>query len=327
MLKAEQLNKLYALATGGKNTKQEQVSTIQKADNSKTVSKAKYELAKYKGMYMDPYEAWTKWYSKIKPNMDSKTADDIWSMAESQFPGSADQAKDWLRQSTKGATTKTDKASQEIAMRNEMSTSPSWLVNEMVPELQNTASAVSNQNLGKAKAVYKKSLEQKLGMLDLTQLDPEVPVETHIEDAIKLEMIGMLDGSNIVNGRFSSINEQGQIQPAFSIQYDMGIGGPELENIQSVAMPILKDKISSALSFATSQVEMGNRASGGAYLEMLRNGDLEMDEWQNAISMLGDADGVVDAGIQGMSKKNPFTSDEDIMSSAIDINNIRRGLR
>ena len=62
MLKVEQLNKLYALATGGKNTKQEQVSTIQKADNSKTVSKAKYELAKYKGMYMDPYEAWTKWY-------------------------------------------------------------------------------------------------------------------------------------------------------------------------------------------------------------------------------------------------------------------------
>lgn len=327
MLKAEQLNKLYALATGGRNTKKEQVETIQKIDNSKTISKAKYELAKYKGMYVDPYEAWTKWYNKIKPSIDSKTADDIWSVAESQFPGSADQAKDWLRQSTKEVTSKADKASQEIAMRNEMSTSPSWLVNEMIPDLQDTSAVVSTQNLGKAKAVYKKSLEQKLDMLDLTQLDPEVPVETHIEDAIKLEMLGMLDGSSIVNGRFVSINQEGRIQPAFSIPYDMGLGGPELENIQSVAMPLLKNKIASAISFASAQVEMGNRASGGAYIEMLKNGDLEMDEWQNAISMLGDADGVVNAGIQGMSQKNPFRSDEDIMSSAIDINNIRRGLR
>ena len=327
MLKAEQLNKLYALATGGRNTKKEQVETIQKIDNSKTISKAKYELAKYKGMYVDPYEAWTKWYNKIKPSIDSKTADDIWSVAESQFPGSADQAKDWLRQSTKEVTSKADKASQEIAMRNEMSTSPSWLVNEMIPDLQDTSAVVSTQNLGKAKAVYKKSLEQKLDMLDLTQLDPEVPVETHIEDAIKLEMLGMLDGSSIVNGRFVSINQEGQIQPAFSIPYDVGLGGPELENIQSVAMPLLKNKIASAISFASAQVEMGNRASGGAYIEMLKNGDLEMDEWQNAISMLGDADGVVNAGIQGMSQKNPFRSDEDIMSSAIDINNIRRGLR
>lgn len=327
MLKVEQLNKLYALATGGKNTKQEQVSTIQKADNSKTVSKAKYELAKYKGMYVDPYEAWTKWYNKIKPSIDSKTADDIWSVAESEFPGSSDQAKDWLRQSTKGVTSKADKASQEIAMRNEMSTSPSWLVNEMVPDLQDTAATVSTQNLGKANAVYKKSLEQKLDTLNLTELDPEVPVETHIEDAIKLEMLGMLDGSSVVNGRFASVNEQGQIQPAFSISYDMGLGGPELENIQAVAMPILKNKISSAISFASAQVEMGNRASGGAYLDMLKKGDLGMDEWQNAISMLGDSDGVIGAGISGMARKNPYMSNEDIMSSAIDINNIRRGLR
>lgn len=327
MLKADQLNKLYALATGGKNTKQEQISTIQKADNSKKISKAKYELAKYKGMYVDPYEAWTRWYSKMKPSIDSKTADDIWSMAEAEFPGSPDQAKDWLRQSTNGITSKSDKASQEIAMRNEMSSSPSWLVNEMVPQLQDTAATVSTQNLGKAKAIYKKSLEQKLDSIDLTQLDPEVPVETHIEDAIKLEMIGMLDGANVVNGRFASINEQGQIQPAFAMQMDMGLGGPELDNIQSVAMPILKNKISSAISLASTQVEMGNRASGGAYLEMLKKGDLGMDEWQNAIAMLGDADGVIDAGISGMATKNPYMSDEDMMSSAIDINNIKRGLR
>jgi hypothetical protein len=326
MLKAEQLNKLYALATG-KQTKENQIKEIEKQDNSRVVSKAKNELAKYKGLFMDPYEAWTKWYSKTKATINSKTADDIWSVAEQEFPGSPDQAKDWLRQSTNGVINKQDKTAKEIALRNEMSSSPSWLVNEMVPELQNTSAIVSNQNLGKAKAVYKKMLEQRLDMLDLTQLDPEVPAETHIEDAIKLEILGLMEGASIVNGRFVTMNPQGQIQPAFSISGDMGIGGPEMETIQEVATPILHDRISTALNIATSQVEMDNKASGGAYLDMLKNGNLEVNEWQNAISMLGDTNGVVDAGISGMVNKNPFMSDSDILSSAVDIGTLLRGNR
>lgn len=326
MLKAEQLNKLYALATG-KQTKENQIKEIEKQDNSRVVSKAKNELAKYKGLFMDPYEAWTKWYSKTKATINSKTADDIWSVAEQEFPGSPEQARTWLRESTSGVINKQDQTSREIAMRNEMSASPSWLVNEMVPELQNISAAVSDQNLGKAKAVYKKTLEQRLDMIDLTQLDPEVPAETHIEDAIKLEMLGLMEGASIINGRFVTMNQQGQIQPAFSISGDMGIGGPEMETIREVATPLLQNRISTALSIAASQVEMGNKASGGAYLDMLRNGDLEVNEWQNAISMLGDSEGVVDTGITGMANRNPFMSDSDILSSAVDIGTLLRGNR
>lgn len=325
MLKAEQLNKLYALATKGKSTNQ--VKEIEKQDNSKTITKARNELSKYKGMFVDPYEAWTKWYSKTKPTLNSKTADDVWSVAEQEFPGSPDQAKEWLRQSTNGVIDKQDKTAKEIALRNEMSSSPSWLVNEMVPELQNTSAVVSNQNLGKAKAVYKKTLEQRLDNMDLTQLDPEVPAEVHIEDAIKLEMLGLMDGASIVNGRFVTVNQQGQMQPAFSIQGDVGIAGPEMETIQEVATPILQNRISTALSLASSKVEMDNKASGGAYLDMLKNGDLDVNEWQNAISMLGDAEGVVDTGVQGMAKKNPYMSESDMLSSAVDIGAILRGNR
>jgi hypothetical protein len=107
----------------------------------------------------------------------------------------------------------------------------------------------------------------------------------------------------------------------------MGIGGPEMETIQEVATPLLQDRISTALSIAASQVEMGNKASGGAYLDMLRNGDLEVNEWQNAISMLGDSEGVVDTGIAGMANRNPFMSDSDILSSAVDIGTLLRGNR
>jgi hypothetical protein len=324
MLNRDKLNKLYALATG-KQPQEEQKKAVVNELNEKKKKKLVQDLHKYRGMYEDPYKAWTNWYRDSSKNISSDIADDVWSEAEKEFPGSPDQAKQWMRDEMQASVESVDPSAREIAMRNKLSQAPSWLGQEMLPQLQSTSATVSNQNLTKAKSAYKRVLDQKISKLDLTQLDPEVPVEQHVMDAIKAEMLGLLEATKIINGRFTAINPDGQPQPLFSIQDDATMAGPEQQYITELAEPLFTKYIQSAMSENTEMLQLDNRAATGATLQQLKSGDLDISEWQSAIGLIGDSDGAIEAGIQGLVKKNPYMDQEELLSSALDINNIKRG--
>jgi hypothetical protein len=327
MLNKDKLNKLYTLATGNapaiQQTQKEKIKS-----NKKSLEKSKYNLAKMKGLYSDPLEAWQKWYRNERENIPIDSADDFWNEAETQFPGSPDQAKDWLRGEVGSLVDHDDPAIRDINMRNVVSKAPTWLSREMLPDLASTSAQVSNQNLTKTKMVYKQAFVERMKKFNLDDLDPEVPVDVHVEDVLKLEAFGLLDAASIMNGRFA-ISNNGTIQPAFALDSSVtGIEpGPEFGIIQEAVTPMLTQEISTALSNTSGIIEMDNSASRAATRRMLEDGSMDMSEWENAIRIVGNPDEVIDSGIRGMVAKNPNMDINEIISSAVDIGNIRKGFQ
>lgn len=326
MLNNQKLQKLFALATGKKPVDN---TNAKKQLSKNRIQKTKYNLAKKRGIIQDPLEAWSRWYNEEFRNITQDDADEFWSEAEKEFPGSSEQAKDWARNNAMSQVGNEDPVLRDISMRNTMNKSPTWLAKEMLPSFAQTASEVSSQNLVKVNSVYRKSLQEKLRTLDLTQLDPEVPSDVHVEDAIKLEKMGLLDSTQIVNGRFA-INNGEQIQPAFSLNEDEDFGisqGPEATLVESVALPVFKKEIETALQAATDMVGVDNTASRAVMRNMLKDGQMPVDEWKGALSILGNSEDVVSAGMDGLINQNPYMDQEDILTNTVDIMNARRGLQ
>ena len=327
MLNKDKLNKLYTLATGNAPAIQ-QTRNEKKKSNKQLRDKAKYNLSKMQGIYSDPLEAWQKWYRSERENIPIDDADDFWSDAETSFPGSPDQAKDWLRGEVGSLVEHEDPAIRDINMRSVVSKAPSWLSREMLPELARTGAQVSDQNLTKTKMVYKQAFIERMKKFNLEELDPEVPVDVHIDDVLKLEAFGLLDAASIMNGRFA-ISNNGAIQPAFALDSSVtGIEpGPEFGIIQEAVTPLLKQEISTAINNTAGIIEMDNSASRAATRRMLEDGSMDMSEWENAIRIMGNPDDVVGSGIKGMISRNPNMDINDMISSALDIGNLKRGIQ
>ena len=326
MLNPDKLNKLFIMATGKTPAIEQTKQVIQTANKSKK-TRSSMNLAKMRGLYSDPFEAWTKWFRSEQRNVSMDNANDLWSEAEASFPGSPEQARDWMRSETNSLVDHPDPTIKDINLKKYLSKSPDWLSKEMLPTLAQTSATVSDQNLMKSKLAYRKLFMDKLSKIDFSELDPEVPVEVHVEDALKLEALGLLDSAQVFNGRLST-NNSGTIQPAFALDQSIqGITpGPEFKAIQEIAEPILTKEIGMALNNTTGIIEMDNKASRAVTRRMLESGNMDLSEWQNAITMLGNQDDVVDSGIKGIVEQNPFMDVEDDISAAIDINNIKRGI-
>lgn len=323
MLNTDKLEKLYRLATG-KTRKQETVKESVNASSVSKIEKIKKNKAKFKGFYSDPYEAWVKWYQDSEKDIDANNANEVWKALEQDFPGSQEQARDWLKNDILQKVDSSDAYAREVKLRNRMTKAPSWMAEQMLPELARTSSAVSNQNTSKMKAVYKKLIKDKLSKMNLLDLDPEVPIDVHVDDAMKLELLGLLDSGAIYDGRFATTNNEGKVKPAFTLDMDQedvtNIGiGPEGEMIKEVAFPVIHSLVSTAVSKTADTVTMDNKASFGAALEMMKSGDLDVSEWKNIMSLVEDKEGLKNAGISGIINKNPFMDIEDMNLMAFDI--------
>ena len=202
MLNPDKLNKLFTMATGKTPAIEQTKQVIQTANKSKK-TRSGMNLAKMRGLYSDPFEAWTKWFRSEQRTVSMDNANDLWSEAEASFPGSPEQARDWMRSETNSLVDHPDPTIKDINLKKYLSKSPDWLSKEMLPTLAQTSATVSDQNLMKSKLAYRKLFMDKLSNIDFSELDPEVPVEVHVEDALKLEALGLLDSAQVFNDRLS----------------------------------------------------------------------------------------------------------------------------
>lgn len=305
----QKLNKLFELATGKRQTVSK-ISELKKKVNGRKLDKVKGKLDKYTKSYTSPIQAWTAWYNDSKKDISEDTANQFWEYAKNQFPGTEDEAKDFIRKDFDSSVDSKDIAIKEQKMKNELGKYPSWLRSEKIPELDITGAAVSSQNLTKTKLLYKKVLEDKLNKLNLTELDPDVPVEVHVDDLLKLELFNQLDAAQVVNGRLF-VNNGNESVPAFSLTEAEEDLGPEAEIIYSIAPDIFAQSVSTAIQNSQENQGISNRASSGLALNMLQNGDLPVEEWGSAMSLLGNPDSI-EKGFNGLVRKDPYMTDEDV---------------
>ena len=322
MLNQNKLQKLFEIATG-QQPETQRLTAAKKKTN--TLDRVKKRKDIFKSIYNDPFDAFEKWYQDSLKDVSSDNADEFWSEAEQEVPGSPDQAKDWLRSQVKKPT---DPAARESSLRNTMTKAPSWLNQELSPELANTEQEVTSQNLSKSQLAYRKVLENKLEAFKFDQLDPDVPAEIHVDDMIKLELMGLLDGASIIEGRFATTNRDGSIQPAFALSNSTeanGVGlGPETELITKMAKPLFERAVVDGLDTGIATQEMNNRAVTGAGLQMLPNTDVS--EWSTILGAMPKQDipAAVQQGFNRRAEIDPFASGEEMLADSLSIEDLLR---
>lgn len=309
----EKLNQLFELATGRR--KQETKQTISKGSINKA-TKAKNSFKLFAGSYADPITAWQKWYEDSRKNIDSENIDDVWKFAEDNHPNGKEEARNYLRSS---APASKNPVTAESQLRESLTKSPSWFVQEKLPELNQLGSVVSNQNLIKARQIYANSLQTTLMNLPLTDLDPDVPSEVHINDLLKLELLGSAQTASIVNGRFAISDKSGKIIPAFMLDQpsELAAGASvdpaEMDILSDLVPEVATPIIESALSNARGSLELGNKAASGVALQMLQKG-MPVEKWGDAFSLIGNND--IDAGLNGLIENNDYGYEDLIRLSS-----------
>ena len=322
MLNPDKLQRLFEIATGRKPEQQRVVEAKKKASGLERTKKRKQI---FKELYKDPVTAFERWYQDSLKDVNSDNADEFWVDAEADFPGSPDQAKDWLRSNVQRPTEPTNK---EFTLRNTMSKAPTWLQQELSPELADAERVVASQNLSKSQVAYRKVLQDKLGKFDFTALDPDVPAEIHVADMLKMEMLGILDTASITDGRFVTLNKDGTIQPAFALNNSEDAGGlglgPETEIITKMAKPMFEKAVIEGLDTGAELQSVNNRAATGAGLNMLP--DMDVSEWSTVLGAMPpeDVKGAIQSGFNKKAAIDPFASNEDVLADALSIEDLLR---
>lgn len=323
MLNSDKLQKLYRLASGKEPNP---LPKNKLTANKEKLSKAKKEFLSYSSAYSDPLDAWNKWIEKQIPDITSEESDELWNEAEKKFPGNQEQARTAIREKLREGITARDPSAREQQLRNTAIKSPSWFVPELEEELKTASVKTSTQNVNKAKAIYLTSLENKIKNFNFSELDPDVPAEVHIEEMVKLEAMGLLETAKIVNGRLAVTNQSGAIQPAFAVTQEAEISGalnldsPELQTILQLAPTVFKKYVEPALQESQDSIALSNRASSGAALGMLRSGNLPVDRWHEALSLINENPRAgIDEGIAGLVSANPMINEEDAAKYSMDI--------
>lgn len=316
MLSQDKLTKLFALASG------KPVTSKPMEKKKPDTTKIKNRLDFYKAAYSDPITAWSNWASEAKKTATSETADDIWNHAEQNYPGDPSKAREAIRSNIRSGLSN-EPVAREVDLRNAMQSAPSWMQGELAPEMAITSNKVSTQNSAKAQTMYTMALDKKLRSMNLGELDIDVPAEIHAQEFITLEMLNKLDEAQIINGRVCLLNEQGQIQPVYSmmdrpeIQNMLSGDSPESIMISSIANKLVIPAIQTALTQSKEVGSLDNRAAGGAAIKMLKSGDVPVDDWGSLLGMIN-GDGL-SAGIEGISARNPHMSEEDELMHGMDI--------
>lgn len=323
------LEQLYQIATNNNNQQSTIHNSLLERNSKINLLKAQKEISIAKGSSKDPYEVFTKWFDSTQKYVDNSNRNKYWEIALQLFPGSVEQAKDFLKNHI-NAKSKGDSYQEEISLRNLATKIPDWAVDEVKPRIDFLQSQNANQNLMKAINLYKKNLTSRLDKLTENPLDLDVPEEEHVKDFLKLEGLNLLDVAKVENGRLITANDKGIIVPAFQIEDRKQVlkkdpnGTPlpsEMDVIYKVAPDLIREAVSKNLQKSKELVNLGNKAASASAMNMLESGSLDVPNWGEAFSIINnlEPDTVLRSAIKGSSKKNPYRSVNDIVSHVMEI--------
>ena len=324
------LDKLYQIATN--TTPQSSIhNQLLKRNSKQNLMKAQKEVGLSKVSNSDPYLAFTSWFDSTQKYVDNDNRNDYWNLVLQNFPGSSEQANQFLKAHIESKA-KGDFYAEEVNLRNLMTKIPDWAIKEYKPRLDFLQSQNSNQNLMKAVNLYKTNLKQRLEKLGEQPLDLDVPEEEHIKDFLKLESLNLLDVARIENGRLVTVNEKGTIVPVFQIEDRKQIlskdknGNPipsEMDLIYKVAPDLIANTVKQNLQKSKELSTIGNKTASAAAMRMLESGDLDIPNWGEAMSITSELEPqtVLNSAIRGLIKKDPYKSRDKIIADVMQIEN------
>jgi len=235
-----------------------------------------------------------------------------WKEYEKLHPNGLDGAKQDLINTTLTELSYINSlSSKEFFLRDRIDNSPDWAKQILEPELAKVATTVATANLSKASQVYSKSLKDKLNQFIISSdLDPDVSIDQHTSDFIKLEQMNLFDVSSVVNGRIGVYGQKGEFIPGFAVEDRKQVfpndafGTPSAAEqimIKDTAAQPIKETIEGKLYSQRSGIVQQERQSSMETFKRLEDGQFTLDKWTDAFSINANATptSLITAGLKG----------------------------
>jgi len=216
---------------------------------------------------------------------------------------------------------------KEFFLRDRIDNSPAWARSVLEPELAKLSTTVANANLSKANQVYSKSLSNKINNFILqNDLDPDVSVEQHTADFVRLEQLNLFDVANIVNGRIGIYGENTGFIPGFAVENRQQVfpndqfGSPSFAEqvlVRDSAINPIKQAVDMKLSSQRSAISRQERQSAMEATRLLEQGFYTLDRWGEAFSINAESnpqDQII-RGLKGEIASKRITNEQELAES------------
>ena len=237
------------------------------------------------------------WKSKINPNeLPQGVRTDYWKTYETMHPDGIDGAKRDFVDVTKRELDMIPGMSQkEFFLRERVTQTPDWARKELDPLLAQVSTTVANANYNKAQQVYVSDLYTRINaFLFEEQLDPDVAIDDHVNDMLKLEQMNMMDMASVVNGRVGIMKNGKQFIPAFGlnssdqIMRDTAVNPSVGEQVvvQELARLPIKTAVADNVTMSRSTIARQEQTSSTIARRWLEEGKYDMNNWDKAFSLM-----------------------------------------
>ena len=212
---------------------------------------------------------------------------------------------------------------KEFFLRDKISRFPSWLTKEFSGDVQNLSFRNANSNLNKAKALYRDDLNNRLTNLSDKEMDPDVGIDAHVKDLVKLEQLNLLPVADSLNGRFGVVDKTGKFIPAFDLQDRASIFEKDIEGnpgpneqfmVSDLSPPIIRNYVVGNVSTQRQKINMDNKAAEAVAGMLLDKGKLTPDKWGEAFSMFQKPhyESLITRGLQGEIAAGRIKTNDDL---------------
>ena len=218
-------------------------------------------------------------------------------------------------------------SNKEFFLRDRIDNSPAWARTVLEPELAKLSTTVANANLSKANQVYSKSLSDKINNFILqNDLDPDVSVEQHTADFVRLEQLNLFDVANVINGRIGIYGQNNQFIPGFAVENRQQVfpkdqfGAPSFAEqvlVRDSAINPIKQAVDMKLSAQRSAISMQERQSAMEATKLLEKGFYTLDRWGEAFSINAESnpqDQII-RGFKGEISSKRITNEQELAES------------
>jgi hypothetical protein len=218
-------------------------------------------------------------------------------------------------------------SNKEFFLRDRIDNSPAWARTVLEPELAKLSTTVANANLSKANQVYSKSLSDKINNFILqNDLDPDVSVEQHTADFVRLEQLNLFDVANVINGRIGIYGQNNQFIPGFAVENRQQVfpkdqfGAPSFAEqvlVRDSAINPIKQAVDMKLSAQRSAISMQERQSAMEATKLLEQGFYTLDRWGEAFSINAESnpqDQII-RGLKGEISSKRITNEQELAES------------
>lgn len=218
-------------------------------------------------------------------------------------------------------------SNKEFFLRDRMASVPPWASAALEPELAKVSTVVATANFSKANQVYTKTVQDKLGkFLTSADLDPDVSVDQHTADFLKLEQMNLFDVASVVNGRIGAYDPSGKFVPGFGIDSRSRVmpndpyGSPsaaEQTIVKDTAAQPIKEAIETKIYSQRKDIARQEVQSAMQATKLLETGHYSIDRWNEAFSINPESDPMsqIQRGLKGEIAAGRIKNEKDLEES------------